>query len=149
MYKLNYEPTLLEKEIEKIYYKLEIYHPSQLNMKAIGNLLDLKIHFIDITSRVFEGEIIIDCRLTYQEQWENFAHELCHLFYHTGNQYLMIKNFLLNYQEYKADNFALHFCIPTFMLKKTLIEHSLNNIYDAIPFLVEEYNVTKNLAEKN
>src|SRR5699024_12610101 len=53
--------------------------------------------------------------LTYQQQWQEFGHELCHVLWHAGRQENISDSFC-SYQEGQADNFAYHLCIPTFML---------------------------------
>lgn len=148
MYHSNYHSTLLEDTIEKIYSILNIYHPYQLDILEIADLMNINVHFIEISSRTYKNEIIIDSRLSYEEQWEDFAHELCHILFHYGNQILHLNSLYLVYQEWKANNFALHFCVPTFMLKETLFIHNIKNIPEAIPLIKSYYNVTDEIAIK-
>ncbi|MCJ7842639.1 ImmA/IrrE family metallo-endopeptidase [Lederbergia sp. NSJ-179] len=145
---LNYHTTLLEDTVKKIYSHLDIYHPRQLDTLEIANSLDIKVHFINISSRTYKGEIIIDSRLSPEEQWEDFAHELCHVLLQYGNQIINLDSLFLKYQEWKANNFALHFCVPTFMLQKSLLIHKIASIPEAIPFIKNQYNVTDEIAEK-
>ncbi|WP_411810215.1 ImmA/IrrE family metallo-endopeptidase [Bacillus altitudinis] len=49
----------------------------------------MKVEFLNISSRYYAGTIIIDNRLSPQEQWQNFGHELCHALRHEGNQLIM------------------------------------------------------------
>ncbi|MCJ7841887.1 ImmA/IrrE family metallo-endopeptidase [Lederbergia sp. NSJ-179] len=130
------------------YSHLDIYHPGQLDILEIANSLDIKVHFINISSRAYKGEIIIDSRLSSEEQWEDFAYELCHVLFQYGNQIININSLFLEYQEWKANNFALHFCVPTFMLQKSLIKDQIASIPEAIPFIKNQYNVTDEIAEK-
>ena len=141
---LNYHTTLLEDTVKQIYFHLDIYHPRQLDILEIAHLLNVKIYFENISSRTYQGEIIIDSRLSSEEQWEDFAHELCHVLLHYGNQILYINSLFLEYQEWKADNFALHFCIPTFMLQR----YEIASIPDGIPFITNKFSVRQEIAEK-
>ncbi len=143
---MNYQSTLLEDWIKEFYYRLDIYHPHQLNFLDISARLGLHIHFNDFSSRIYRGEILIDERLSAFEQWEDFGHELCHLMRQAGNQLIMSDEFL-KIQESKAVNFALHFCIPTFMLLNYEISNYLN-IKDGIHFVVEKFKVTEEFAKK-
>lgn len=145
---LNYQTTLLEETIKDIYLDLKIYHPRQLDILEIADLLNIKVHFINLSSRTYKGEIIIDSRLSPEEQWEDFAHELCHVLFQYGNQILNINSLFLEYQEWKANNFALHFCVPTFMLQKSLLKHKIESIPEAIPYIINNYNVTDKIALK-
>lgn len=54
-------------------------------------------------------------QLSEQQKWQDFNHELAHVLFHIGNQRKMTESFRL-YQEYKANQFMYHACIPTFML---------------------------------
>ncbi|GAB2558529.1 ImmA/IrrE family metallo-endopeptidase [Gracilibacillus alcaliphilus] len=142
-----YNTTLLEDAIKEIHSHIKIYHPQQLDMLIIADRLKVTVHFQPITSRAYEGEIIIDSRLSPEQQWEDFAHELCHILLQHGNQILSLNNLLiefLKYQEWKAHNFALHFCVPTFMLQK----YEITNISESIPLIKENFNVTYEVAEK-
>ncbi|UJL46816.1 ImmA/IrrE family metallo-endopeptidase [Virgibacillus sp. NKC19-16] len=140
---MNYHTTLLEDAIEQFYFSLNIHHPQELKMKAIAELLEIPIHFVPISSRTYNGEIIIDSRLSPELQWEHFGHELCHVLLHFGNQILNINTLFFQYQEWKANNFMLHFCVPTFMLQK----YNITNINEGIPFIMEEFKVTQEMAE--
>ncbi|WP_338788767.1 ImmA/IrrE family metallo-endopeptidase [Metabacillus sp. FJAT-53654] len=143
---MKYNSNLLEDWIKDFYCKIDIYHPHQLDLSEIGARLGLYIHFERFSSRIYNGEIIIDSRLSPQEQWEDFGHELCHLLRHYGNQTYMTMPFL-DYQETQAENFALHFCVPTFMLFKNQVANYVN-VQDGIPFVTEKFNVTEKFAKK-
>ncbi|GIN59997.1 hypothetical protein J8TS2_43160 [Lederbergia ruris] len=55
-----------------------------------------------------------------------------------------LNNLFLAYQEWKANNFALHFCVPTFIL----IKYEIANIPEGIPFITKTFNVTQKFAQK-
>ncbi|MDM5197022.1 ImmA/IrrE family metallo-endopeptidase [Fictibacillus enclensis] len=144
---MKYQTTLLEDWIKEFYFNIDVYFSDQLDLLDIADRLGIFIHFEGFSSRVYNGEIIIDCRLSREEQWQDFAHELCHLLRQDGNQLLLMRNPFLDIQEAKAENFALHFCVPTFMLLKYKIANYLN-VQDGIPFVTKEFKVTKEFANK-
>lgn len=141
---MNYYTTLLEDTINQIYNRLNINKPQQLDMLCIANYLNIAVHFEEISSRAYNGEIIIDNRLSPDQQWEDFGHELCHILFHYGNQILNIHNLFLKYQEKKANNFVLHFCVPTFML----LNYEIATINEGVPFVAKTFNVTQDFARK-
>ncbi|MEC0490213.1 ImmA/IrrE family metallo-endopeptidase [Bacillus licheniformis] len=144
---MKYQTTLLEDWIKEFYLNIDIYHPHQLDLLDIADRLGIFIHYAEFSSRVYNGEIIIDSRISSKEQWEDFGHELCHLLRQEGNQLLLMGNQLLDFQEAKAENFALQFCVPSFMLLQNKVVNYLS-IQDSIPFVVEKFNVTEEFAMK-
>lgn len=122
--------------------------PGQIDMQKIAQKLNIWLHFAPYGSRaIFRDNlpsIIIDNRKTIHHQWEDFGHELCHILFHVGNQ-LHIPKMFLDYQEAKANNFMLQFCIPTFMLRKLDLP---NTKLEAICLLVETFNVSFETAHK-
>lgn len=144
---MKYQTTLLEDWIKEFYFNINVYYPHELELLDIAVRLGIFIHFEEFSSRVYNGEIIIDSRLSPEKQWEDFGHEVCHLLRQEGNQLLLMRNQLLDIQEAKAENFAIQFCIPTFMLLKNKIVNYLN-IQDGIPFVAEKFNVTEEFAKK-
>ncbi|MEI3614611.1 ImmA/IrrE family metallo-endopeptidase [Pseudogracilibacillus sp. SO30301A] len=141
---MKYQTTLLEDAIKKFYNHLNIHKPSQLDMREIANLLKIPIHFLPIHSRTYKGEIIIDSRLPPEVQWEDFGHELCHILLQYGNQIININTLFLEYQEWKANNFMLHFCIPTFMLQK----YKIHTIKEGVPLIRDKFGVRNEIAVK-
>ncbi|MCT8138594.1 ImmA/IrrE family metallo-endopeptidase [Anaerobacillus sp. CMMVII] len=94
---------------------------------------------------VFGGpKININPKLTPQEQWEDFGHELCHALRQYGSQLSMPDDYIF-YQEEKADNFALHFCVPTFMLERIDLPQYRTK---AIEVIAETFHVTFEFAKK-
>lgn len=112
-----YTYTHLEDYIQRLYHSVDIYHPRQLDIETIASRLGLSITYAQVPSGTVDSTIIIDERLTAPEQWQEFGHELCHALWHTGNQLRLPLPFR-QYQEWRADLFAQHLCIPTFMLQK-------------------------------
>jgi Zn-dependent peptidase ImmA (M78 family) len=138
--------SLLEDWIKVLLNKHGIYHPRQLDFLEISSRLGVYIHFKRFGSRIFQEDIIIDERLSPQEQWQDFAHELCHLYLQEGNQLAMNKEFL-SLQEAQAENFSFHFCIPTFMLLRYEISNFLD-VEAGVPFIANEFGVTKEFAHE-
>lgn len=143
---MKYQNTLLEDWIENFYIQIDIHYPSQLCLESIARKLGIFVAFRKITSRIYEDIIIIDNRLNIKQQWEEFAHEICHFYRQDGNQLIMHKEFL-ELQEAKAENFALHFCVPTFMLLNYEITNYCD-LTDGIPFVMETFNVTEDFAKR-
>jgi len=143
-----YHPTLIEDYIENLYHSLFIFIPEQIDMIRIAEKLNIWIHFAPVGSRaICRGNlpsIIIDNRITTYQQWEDFAHELCHILLHVGNQLYMPKSFL-DYQEAKANNFMLHFCIPTFMLRVLNLPETRS---ESIQLIAKTFNVSFHIAER-
>ena len=109
--------NMLEEYIIKMYKSIGIFHPHQLDMEDIASRLGMTLIHMPVSSFNVEKTIILDVRKSDIEQWQDFGHELCHALMHIGNQNIMPLPFRL-YQEWKAISFALHVCIPTFMLEQ-------------------------------
>ncbi|MDA2437868.1 ImmA/IrrE family metallo-endopeptidase [Bacillus cereus] len=140
-----YYTTQIEDYIQHLYQSLSIFVPEQIDMIEIAKKLNIWIYFAPFGSHAIErngvASLVIDSRKTEREHWEDFSHELCHILLHSGNQLSMPKMFI-NYQEAKANNFALQFCIPTFMLRRFPVAH-LETL-----FIAETFNVTLEFAKR-
>ncbi|GIP35500.1 hypothetical protein J2TS4_47100 [Paenibacillus sp. J2TS4] len=88
--------------------------------------------------------INIDSRLSSEQQWEDFLHELCHVLRHSGNQFLMPESFL-EWQEQDANSFVPYAAIPFFMLKRMELPPHQNDLID---LLTATFKVTRKLAKK-
>jgi Zn-dependent peptidase ImmA (M78 family) len=147
---MNYTYTPLEDFIKDLYKRLSFTVPIEFNIKQIAEKLNISLHFYDDGSTAIRRNgifhIFIDERLTPQEQWQDFGHELCHVLRHDGSQYGMVQPFLY-LQENQAENFMYHFCVPTFML----LNYKISNFLDVkagIQFVVQNFNVTETFAEE-
>ncbi|MEK0220858.1 ImmA/IrrE family metallo-endopeptidase [Bacillus proteolyticus] len=140
-----YYTTHLEDYTYHLYQSISIIVPEQIDMMKIAKKLNIRLYFAPFGSHAMErnqiANLIIDNRLSQPEQWEDFGHEICHILLHSGNQLLMHKMFL-DYQETKARNFALQFCVPTFMLRKLPPPQLKTYI------IAEKFNVTLQFAER-
>lgn len=56
---MKYHTTLLEDSIKQFYFYLNIYHPQQLDMIKIAELLKIKIHFAPFSSSTFRGKSLL------------------------------------------------------------------------------------------
>ncbi|ALX47483.1 ImmA/IrrE family metallo-endopeptidase [Lentibacillus amyloliquefaciens] len=137
-----YTNTLLEDAIEELYLYVGIRDPDYSVEEMADKLgiviLDYKLPFS------IPGHIFLNPQLSKEKKKELFAHELSHDLYHVGLQINMPMDFR-NLQEWQARNFALHFCIPTFMLKKMELP---NNRAAASAKIAETFHVTYPFAYK-
>ncbi|WP_061576623.1 ImmA/IrrE family metallo-endopeptidase [Bacillus licheniformis] len=142
-----YTKSHLEDWIENLYRSISIITPEQIDFERIAELLGIRVYFKPIPSCSFKYNdvytIILDSRKTHCEQWDDFAHELCHLYRHEGDKKTMPK-FWSDYQERQANYFSYHFCIPTFMLHGMKIPH--NHFFDA-RLIAKTFKVTEPFAK--
>ena len=119
--------------------------PEEIDMNDIAAFFGIRIIHTPFSSRAFTrpfmGINLLDS-LSPQQQWEDFGHELRHLLFDSGIQFLLPKEWI-RYVECKANSFMYHFCVPTFMLEKLIFP-----AYNAALFIAEKFNVTLKLAEK-
>ncbi|HSH24972.1 MAG TPA: ImmA/IrrE family metallo-endopeptidase [Massilibacterium sp.] len=112
---------------------MEITKPEELAIENVAKKLKLQVVYRKKAFR-FGDEIILS-RGTKQQEWQLFGHEICHYLVHPGNQLKM--HFLFrDLQEYQANHFAYHFCVPTFMLEN---ENDLS-IYKVMNLFNVEYD---------
>lgn len=119
----------LEEYIKEFYTQMGIITPSLLDYREISVNIGIKVfYWPDSSQALFANEkpfIFLDETLSQQQQWQEFCHELAHVLLHTGDQFYMSPLFR-EYQEFKANNFMYHACMPTFMLKDL-------QLYDYMP----------------
>ncbi len=135
-----YTTTHLEDAIEKLYKKMGIKDPA-CSIFEMADKLNINIAFWRLPFAI-PGYIALPPFLRKKEQKEVFAHELNHALYHVGKQFDMPEDFRM-LQENKARNFALHFCIPTFMLRKMQLPADRNQ---AAAEVAERVGVTPRFA---
>ncbi|KXZ13404.1 phage portal protein [Bacillus nakamurai] len=140
--------THLEEYVKNLYCRMGMTAPLHIDMQAIARELDIWIHFEDIPSMMLKRDgmysIILNQRKSPEEQWEDFAHELCHVLKHTGNHFHMNKLFR-ELQEFQANQFMYHFCVPTFMLLNMELPQWRSH---AVTLIAAAFRVTKSFAEK-
>ena len=145
---MTYTYSHLEDWIENFYREIDITIPEQINFEYIAEMLGIRVYFKPVPSFSFKYygkyRIVLDERKNRKEQWNDFAHELCHVLKHYGNQFIMNKMFR-QLQEFQANNFMYHFCIPTFMLLKMTLPQLES---EAIKLIGDTFNVTYPFAAK-
>lgn len=134
----------LEDYIKQFLNSLGIYHPHQLNIETVSNRLGMIVYYIPHDSMAIEGILFLDNRQTDETMWQEFGHELCHILWHAGDQALIPLS-MREYQEWKAENFSQHLCIPTFMLDKMELP---NHEKEAVWILMDAFGVERCFAEK-
>lgn len=134
----------LEDYIKTMLNRIGIYQPCQLSIDNIYPQLNLSIYYIPYTSMAIAGDVFLDNRNNESIQWQDFGHELCHALWHAGDQ-AMIPFSMREYQEWKAENFAQHLCIPTFMLDRLNLPAYES---DVTRMIMEVFGVTHSFAEK-
>ena len=107
--------TYLEEYIYGLFKLLKVKEPKELTIDNLSNKLGLTVVYKSKAFR-FSNEIIIETS-TDQKEWQQFAHEVGHNLRHVGIQLAMHPLFI-DLQEYQANYFAYHFCVPTFMLER-------------------------------
>lgn len=105
----------MEDYINELCKKISIKRPEQLGISHVSKKLKLNVYYGKGSLRY--GNNIFIVKSTKQKQWQKFAHEVGHYLRHSGNQLNMFYLFR-DLQEYEANHFAYHFCVPTFMLEK-------------------------------
>lgn len=142
---MSYTYTHLEDFTQKVYENINVYEPNELNLYSIADALNIGVYPISTISQAIQSEgrqyIFLNNTLNALERFEVFGHELGHILLHAGNQQSMNKDYR-SYQEWKANLFALHFCIPTFMLLQ--VPHRYLNQNK----IGETFGVTTDFAEE-
>jgi len=103
----------IERYVYNLYKSIQVTHPEQLKLKSIASELGVSVLYGSI-SFSFNNVVILE-KTNKQMEWQMFGHELCHVLRHVGNQ-LNMHYLFVQLQEWQADYFAYHFCVPTFML---------------------------------
>nr|WP_246231584.1 ImmA/IrrE family metallo-endopeptidase [Sporosarcina jiandibaonis] len=100
-------------------HRIGVFDPPCLTIGNMISKIGIPVYYWEFTSEAIHKDgihiIFLNRNATKEEQWQDYAHELCHIMYHAGNQSDM-PNMFKDLQEWQAINFALHFCVPTFML---------------------------------
>lgn len=136
--------THLEDYIRELYTSIDVTTPKQLDPMLIASRLDFTLYLLPCDSTNVGNVIFIDSRLPKEKQWQEFGHELCHGTVHCGNQVRSIPLFR-EYQEWKANSFALQACVPTFMLNKIKLPVNEEKAINKIQLL---FNVDYEFAKK-
>jgi|GEM_PF-819750 len=145
---MKYQMSHLEEDVKEIYMKMNISEPISIDMYRIAEEFDVWVHPHEDKSQMIERDgmytILLDERISSEEQWQDFAHELRHVITHVGNQYKMNELFK-DLQEFQANNFMYNFCVPTFMLLDMQFPDRRGQ---AVKMIAENFNVTCEFADK-
>ncbi|MGV7012046.1 ImmA/IrrE family metallo-endopeptidase [Bacillus velezensis] len=145
---MSIQLSYLEEEVKKIYCKLNIETPEDIDLERIAAAFRIWLHYEQRESCMFQinGDysVVLDARASPQEQWQDFVHELGHVIKHCGNQFNMNRMFR-QLQEYQANSFMYHFCVPTFMLEKISLPRMKSEV---IKLIGDTFNVTYQFAAK-
>lgn len=140
--------TYTEDYIESLYTKIGILLPHQLDVNEIAGKLGILIYFWDNPSQVLflsgRAYIFLNQDLSPKQVWQDFCHELCHVLLHSGSQEKMPYSWI-EYQEWKANNFMVQACVPTFMLNNITLPGTEDK---AIQLIQELFNVEWDFAYK-
>ncbi|WP_052137839.1 ImmA/IrrE family metallo-endopeptidase [Heyndrickxia ginsengihumi] len=140
----GYCTTALEDWVAKLYLKLGIIHPNQINIYLIARYLHIYVHhkpinsYFEVVGR-YRG-INIDCRKSAELHREIFFHELCHILRHAGIQTMMPEAFR-ELQEWDAQHFVTYAAIPYHMLKYIRFDDPL-----VLEQMSEMFKVSKKLC---
>lgn len=147
---MNYIMTKSEDDVKNLYHEMSIYAPQEIDICNIASSLNINLNFSDISSQALKikGEyyIFINNTNSIQEQWQDFGHELGHWLKHVGDQKKLNISFR-HLQEWQADSFMFHFCVPTFMLLNLNISN-YSNIEDGVPYISKIFNVTEDFSRE-
>lgn len=145
---MKYQSSWLEDLVYDIYKNIGIRNINQLDPIRISEQLNIRLIFSRFRSMASEWpdkpEINIFNGQPSAKQWEDFGHEFGHLLRTYGNQPCLSRR-LIHWQEVKAENFALQFCVPTFMLQCLYMPRLRQ---EAILYISESFNVTCQFAEQ-
>jgi hypothetical protein len=142
-----YCKTELEDYVETLYKKLGLTWNDGPLLQEVADRMNIEIYHSPLHSQALrvKGRMQINLNInleTYEDQWETFGHELHHALIDVGNQSLFPFP-LRQLREQKAQNFVLHFCIPTFKLERLHWPEG-----SAVPFIADKFRVTLPFASK-
>lgn len=141
---MSYVFSSTEEYIKELYDSIGILQPQHLRPELIAKPLNLSIAYLPVRSWRVDDYIFLDNRLTVDEQWQEFGHELCHALWHQDNQYHLTKSYI-EYQENQANHFAFFVCIPTQMLLEMPLPDDMRS---ATHRICTTFNVTPAFAQK-
>lgn len=142
----------MEDFVQEFYTKMGIFEPHQLNYERISSELGVKLFFWHEPSQALflkeRSYIFLNARLSKEQKWQDFCHELGHVLLHCGNQRRLPTDFI-KYQEAKANLFMYHACMPSFMLDQLNINDYASETINQVAnlFCVEDSFAAKRLEQ--
>lgn len=134
----------LEDKIQKLYMTiLHIERPDQLNIDYIASQLGIEVCYWEEASQalILHNTAYIFLKKS-MNVWEDFCHELAHVLYHAGDQMLLHKLFV-DYQEMRANSFALHAAVPSYLLLQMDLP---SNYFAAVRVIQDTFNISLHFA---
>ncbi|QTD40596.1 ImmA/IrrE family metallo-endopeptidase [Sporosarcina sp. Te-1] len=136
-----YHYSYLEEYIIDLYKKNGINRPEQLKLDNVAKKLEIIVYTFGWPSEAVYANgrqyIYLNRYLSQEQKWQEFAHELGHILRHAGHQRKLHPLFV-ELQEWQANNFMFHFCVPTFMLQRIRLPTDINQ---AATLISETFNV--------
>lgn len=139
-----------EKYVHHLYRSINVKSYDQLTISRVATFLDIDVRFWEFSSEIvhYRGKykVFINEELDCRQQWQDFGHEMAHFCWHGGSSRYLLQMYF-NYQEDKADYFALHFCVPTFMLMelKGVTAYDVMNLFNVeFDFALRRLEMYKN-----
>ena len=128
-----------EQFVMKFYQSININNPFTLSMEYVSDKLNMYLIYWKNTSAlaIYNEKcfMFINTNLSKQKQWQDFGHEMYHYFFDETN-YSILNESYAEYGETKADYFAYHFCVPSFMLH----QFKEVSVYDVMELFNVEYD---------
>lgn len=141
-----YAYSHLEDFIIDHYKKIGIRRPEQLKLGNVARRLNIIVYTFGWPSEAVYANgrqyIYLNRYLTPEQKWQEFAHEIGHILRHAGHQRKLHPLFV-ELQEWDADNFMYHFCVPTFMLQRIRLPP---NQREAIQLIMDIFGVDYEFA---
>lgn len=135
--------TLLEDFVIDIYCLYKLERVSKYSLQNLADILEIDLVMDSPKNHIVQDIIFIESG-SKEEQREAFVHELGHYFRHAGKQRKSSISFR-NLTEWQADQFAYHFCIPTFFLFEDDLPFCRE---EATKIIMKKYGVTYAFASK-
>lgn len=114
---------------------IHINEPHQLSINEIATNAGVSIKYWEFSSEAvcWKGKfkIFLKHDLNRYQLWQEFGHEMRHVLVDSGRQE-RLPMLYVDFQEDKANYFAYHFCVPTFMLQrlKEVTVHVIMNLFN-------------------
>lgn len=138
----------LEDYISNLYQTIGIRIPEELVCENLSSKLNIGLYYWDEKSQAAtihnKPFIFLNLHMLPNFRWQIFCHELCHILFHAGDQMQLPSSFV-EYQERKANNFALHAAVPTFMLKEMELP---DDYFAAVRVLQDTFSISLTFACK-
>lgn len=141
----------IEAFVFSIYHSLHISQPSQVSsdilIERTSSKYNIRVYYFDESSEANNLNgfhcIFLNEEQPKQKIWYDFAIGLAHILGHMRDQNDLQISFPIS-QEWQAEEFASHFCIPSFMLNNLDLPELK---YEAVVLIAALFNVEYTFAE--